>query len=247
MRHDEHPTFTPAWYAPNNVEDKVGIAPLPADAAREGDGAHAPPPPPAPRGRILPVNGAIVSLSFDEALAHPGPLLAAWDLTAWKGERTLALFSLTEDRAVALSHRGAAPGREAAAEAPLRARGIPVGACDSGCDFVWLEGAEGVTVWGPHGRVLMARGDALTLAGGRTIPRAELERIRTYAADGSVERGVRARLRSGGEVHLVRDVSASAAADPTYGRNELLYETEWAGAIASAVARWAGVAWDDGI
>ncbi|HEX6913573.1 MAG TPA: hypothetical protein VF142_24415 [Longimicrobium sp.] len=81
----------------------------------------------------------------------------------------------------------------------------------------------------------------------RTIGQGELERIWAYASDDCVERGVRARLRSAEEVGLVRDVCPRAAADPTYSRNELLYETEWAGAIAAAVAAWAGVPYENRI
>lgn len=186
-------------------------------------------------------------MTFDEALEHPGPLVAAWDLTVREGERTLTLFSLAEDRARALAHRGAPAGEEDAVTAPLRARGITIGACDGSCDFAWVDEADGVTVWGPHWRVLHASGDTLVLADGRTLARVELERVYAWADDDYLARGVRARLRSGEEVVLVRDVSAVAAADPTYSRNELLYETEWAGAIAAAVAAWAGVPYENRI
>ncbi|HEU0014249.1 MAG TPA: hypothetical protein VFQ45_11230 [Longimicrobium sp.] len=102
-----------------------------------------------------------------------------------------------------------------------------------------------VTVWGPDWRVLEASGEMLMLADGRTLACGELEAIYAYASDDYIERGVRARLRSGEEVTLVRDVSAAAAADPTYSRNELLYDTGWAGAIARAVAAWAGVPYEN--
>lgn len=186
-------------------------------------------------------------MTFDEALEHPGPLLAAWDLTVRGGARTLTLFSLAEDRARALAHRGARAGEEDAASAPLRARGIAIGAYDGFCDFAWLDEGERFTVWNPHRRVLEARGDALALADGRTLARGELERVYAWADDDYLARGVRARLRSGEEVVLVRDVSAVAAADPAYSRNELLYETEWAGAIAGAVAAWGGVPYENRI
>jgi hypothetical protein len=185
-------------------------------------------------------------MTLDEALEHPGPLLGAWDVTPFKGERTLTLFSLADGGAVALAHGSAPAGRDAAA-APLRARGIPIGACDRACDFVWVSDAGGITVWGPHRRVLQATGDTLALADGRTLARGELERVYAWAHDDYVARGVRARLRSGEEVALVLDVSAVAAADPTYSRNELLYDTEWAGAIAAAVAAWAGVPYENRI
>lgn len=188
-----------------------------------------------------------MGMTFDEALDHPGPLLGAWDLTMWKGQRTLTLFSLDDDRALDLAHRAVPLGEEEAATAALRARGVDVGEYDSRCEFVWLVGTEGVTVWGPHRRVLHAGGETLTLANGRTIDRAELERVQAYATDDYIQRGVRTRLRSGEDVELVREVSAVAAADPTYSRNELLYDTGWAGAIASAVAAWAGVPHDDWI
>ncbi|HEU0301097.1 MAG TPA: hypothetical protein VFR37_16655 [Longimicrobium sp.] len=184
-------------------------------------------------------------MTFDDALDHPGRLLAAWDLTAVRGRRTLTLFSLDDDRALALASRTVAMGEEDAATEPLRGRGIAVGECDGGCDFVWAKEADGVTVWGPHWRVLQASGDTLVLADGRTLTRSELARIQSYATSDYIERGVRAWLRSGEAVSLVREVSAAAAADPTYSRNELLYDTEWAGAIAAAVAAWAGVPWED--
>ncbi|HZG41735.1 MAG TPA: hypothetical protein VEY93_02150 [Longimicrobium sp.] len=184
-------------------------------------------------------------MTFEEALDHPGPLLAAWDLTPTRGERTLSLYSLAGDRATALAHDAAPVGEEEAASAPLRARGIPIGECDFGCEFVWISDAEGVAVWGPHWRVLDARGATLTLANGRTLSPAEIERVFAYASDDYISRGVRARLRSGEEVSLVRDISASAAADPTYSRNELLWDTGWAGSIARAVAAWAGVPYEN--
>ena len=186
-------------------------------------------------------------MTFDEALEHPGPLLAAWDLTVRNGERMLTLFSLADDRALALAHRGARAGEEDAAVAPLRARGIAIGEYDGSCEFVWLDDADRLTVWGPDWRVLQASGNTLALADGRMIDRTTLERVYAWADDDYLERGVRARLRSGEEVTLVRDVSAVAAADPTYSRNELLYDTEWAGAIAAAVAAWAGVPYENRI
>jgi hypothetical protein len=184
-------------------------------------------------------------MTFDEALDHPGPLLGAWDLTTWKGERTLTLFSLVDGRALALAHRGVSVDDEDAATASLHARGIDVGEYDSRCEFVWLSGTGRVTVWAPHGRVLHASGGTITLANGRTLDRAKLERMQAYASDDYLQRGVRARLRSGEDVELVREVSAVTAADPTYSRNDLLYDTAWAGAIAAAVAAWAGVPHDN--
>lgn len=186
-------------------------------------------------------------MTFDEALDLPGPLLAAWDLTPTRGERTLSLYSLADDRATALAHGSAPVGGEDAASAPLRARGIPIGECDFGCDFVWLSDAEGVAVWGPHWRVLEARGATLSLAGGRTLSPDQIERVFAYASDDYIERGVCARLMSGEEVSLVRDVSAHAAADSTYSRNELLWDTEWTASIAAAVAAWAGVPYENWI
>lgn len=188
-----------------------------------------------------------MSVPFDQALEAPGPLLAAWDLTPWRDARTLTLFSLADGGARALADASAPVGEEAALADSVRARGIPIGAYDSRCELVWRAGQDGVTVWDPHRRVLHASGGALTLANGRTVPRAEVERVWTWADDRYVARGVRARLRQGGEVTLVRDISPAAAADPAYSRNELLFDTEWAGAIAAAVASWAGVPWEDGI
>lgn len=58
-----------------------------------------------------------MSVAFDQALDHPGALLAAWDLTTWKGQGTLTLFALDDDRARPLAHRGVPVGEEDAAAA----------------------------------------------------------------------------------------------------------------------------------
>src|SRR5690349_14879637 len=102
-----------------------------------------------------------MTMTFEEALAQPGPLLAAWDLTLWKGERPLTIYSLAEDKATPLAYHSAPAGQEESLSAPLRARGIPLGESDGSCEFVWLRSSDRVAVWGPRWRVMEAAGDTV--------------------------------------------------------------------------------------
>jgi hypothetical protein len=178
--------------------------------------------------------------SFAEALASDGPKMLAWELTPTEGRAWLTVFSLEDGRAVLVASRSGPEGDSAGLTEGLRAAGHVVGVYDEHCDLVWTTGDSNVSIWGPHGRVLEADGERLRVDGGGDYPRDAFAAFQSYAdEDDYIDRGVRARLKSGEIVEIVSEPSATAAVDPTYNRSDLIWETAWTGAIAKALARWA--------
>ena len=121
-----------------------------------------------------------------------------------------------------------------------------IGEHDEAGPYRWLEGDEAVTVWSDEGRVLLASGGAIE-AGGRRLLRESLVRVVAFVADDFIARGVRAELADGEAVDLLVSWSNEAAAMIGYTRNDLLCDSGWAPAIASALATWAGCAYEDRI
>jgi hypothetical protein len=128
----------------------------------------------------------------------------------------------------------------AAVVADLITRGLAVAETDFFCDFVWVTNADGIEVYDSECKVLHAAGDRATFADGRVVARADIACVFAFAEDDYIYRGVKALLRSGEELRLVTEASGSAMADPTYSRNELLWETGWTADIGRAIAKWAG-------
>lgn len=184
-------------------------------------------------------------MTFEEAIAAPSGRFQVWGDEVKDGTRVLMIYSLGSDGAKQLTWRKVPEEERSAVVADLSTRGIAVAESDFFCDFVWISNADGVRVYDSKGKVLDAVGDRATLEDGRVIPRAEIACVIAFAADDYVYRGVKAALRSGKEVPLVTEASGSAMGDPTYTRNELLWETGWAPTLASAIATWAGAEYKD--
>lgn len=185
-------------------------------------------------------------MTFEEAVAAPGRKLQVWGTKEKDGKRALMIFRLTDGGAEQLLTLMVPVKDIEAMVEDLKARGLVVGETHFHCDFVWIGDADGIEVYDDKRKVLDARGDRVTLADGRVIPRAELARIIAYASETYIHRGVKAELRSGKEVELVPEMSLSAM-DPTYSRNELLFETGWTATIGGAIATWAGTEFEDQI
>ena len=186
-------------------------------------------------------------ISFDATVQDPADKVLAWDLNVRDGQHALIAFSLADGGATQIAWRGAKADEVDTLTAAYRASGFPVGSYDSFGPFVWLASPESVTVWDAKRRVLYAHDDAILLTQDRIVRRADIVRVFAYATSDFIDRGVKAELTDGKVNTLVFELSASAHADPTYSRNELLVETEWAGKIGYAIADWAKVPYEWGI
>jgi hypothetical protein len=186
-------------------------------------------------------------MKFEEALQQPGELVQAWDVTVKDGQRAVSIYRVGSEGAKQLAYLNVPEGGRAVFATELQGRGVQKGETDFNCDFVWVPVENGLVVYDSKRKVLEARGDQLTLADGRVIARADFANVITYATENYVERGVRGELKSGEKVDLVVEQALGPMGDPTYSRNELLWETEWCSSIASALGAWAGTGFDNQI
>ncbi len=186
-------------------------------------------------------------MTFDEAITAPGRKFQAWGDEVRDGKRAAMIYRLDERGAEQLAGRHVAEEERSAISADLCARGIPVAEYDFFSGLVWVTTAAGVEVYHRKGKKLEATDDRATLADGRVIPRSEIATVIAFADDDYVYRGVKAALKSGQEVPLVTEASLAPMGDPTYSRNELLFETGWAALIGRAIADWAGARFVDHI
>ena len=187
-----------------------------------------------------------MAMTFDEALAQPGSRVQAWDVTQRAGGWVVSIYSLSEQGAKQLAMRHVPLVEREAVEADLLARGLPLAASDHQSDFIWQEIPNGLAVYDGKQRALLAMGNVVRLGDGREHERGVFRRVIAFAADDYVARGVKAALENG-EVTLLVDYSMSAMNDPGYGRNELLFETEWCGTLAQLLAAWADVPYENQI
>lgn len=182
-------------------------------------------------------------MSFDEAVAlatgRPGQFVQAWDLTGRRGGFVVSIYRVGETGAQQLAQRHVLEAERPAVEQELLGRGLPLATSDHQSDFIWQELPTGLAVYDSKRCALRLDGDVLSLPDGTIYSRQSFSKVVAFADDDYVARGVRG-MTTDGEITLLVDFSSSAMSDPTYGRNELLFETEWCGALAHRIATWAG-------
>jgi hypothetical protein len=186
-------------------------------------------------------------MTFEEAVVAPGRKFHISGTQVKDGKRVLMIFSLGSDGAKQLAARQVPEGEHDALVADLKARGLAVAETDFHCDFVWARNGDGIEVYDSKRKVLDASGDSATLGDGSVVARTDFARVIAFAADDYIHRGIKAELRSGKEVELVTELSLSASGDPTYSRNELLFETGWCSTLGTAIATWARTGFEDRI
>jgi hypothetical protein len=185
-------------------------------------------------------------MTFEEAILQPGDKVQAWDISIKDNQRAVSIYAVGAEGARQLAYRDVLESSRGLYTAELSQKGLPPAETDFNCGFVWVPHSGGLTVYDKKSCLLDARGDRLTV-GGRDLARADITVVFTMAADDYVERGVKAELRSGEKIDLAVELALGPMSDPTYSRNELLFETGWCAAIASALAGWAGIGWQNRI
>ncbi len=181
---------------------------------------------------------------FDDALPAAESCLLAWDLNvqASSGDRALACFDLRGGGARMLDAIYVPDADRETVSDHYRARGYQVGQYDSlGAPLVWYSDDDIVTVYDRGERLLDARDGVLRYPYDKSVAAAEVSGFVTYIDSDYVDRGIKAILHAGPPVTVLFDLSSAAMGDPTYGRNQMLMDTEWCIVIARALANWAGV------
>jgi hypothetical protein len=185
-----------------------------------------------------------MALSFEDALKQPGPLLAAWSLLPSDGKHWVIVFSLATGGAHGLAVQGVTEAERPALTAELERRGIRIGEYDTGA-FVWSSSKERFTAWDDECCCVDAHDGVVHLADGRKLERKQISAVVAWAED-YVYRCVRLELTDGTTLDVVKEFCYSSEYTQ-YSRNELLFETTWAGVIARKLADWIGCAYRDEI
>jgi hypothetical protein len=186
-----------------------------------------------------------VALSYDEALTQPGPLLAAWSLPD-DDFVTLSIYSLAGGGAAQLAVKRLPLAQKRDVTQKLEASGLRIGDYDLGNEHVWSRSGDRFTAWSATQRLIDVHDGVIDL-GGRTLAAGEVAAVVSYADPSMVERGVRLVLSSSKVEPVAVEQSAVAAADSTYGRNELLFESTWASLLARSLAQAVGASFRDEI
>ncbi len=184
-------------------------------------------------------------MTFEEAITAPGRTFQAWVDEVRDGQRAVMIYRLDERGAEQLAWQKVDEQERGAFTAELAARGLALAEYDFFSGFVWVTTDAGVEVYHRRGKVLEATGELARLEDGRVFPRSEIAAVIAFAEDDYVYRGVRAALRSGEQIPLVTEASLGPMGDPTYTRNELLFETGWAVMIGRSIAEWAGAPFEN--
>jgi hypothetical protein len=190
-----------------------------------------------------------MSLSFEEAVSQPAPRFAAWDITPRGDEALVSIFTI--DRAgggatQVASKRVRASERDVVTAGLVEA-GLAVGGFDFNCDFVWVDQPTGFVVYDNRARRLLADATHLHLLFDEVVRKGDLASVEAFAGDDFIERGVRATTADGTRLELVVEHAMSAASDPDYDRNDLLFETGWCEVVGRKLAEWADVPFENRI
>lgn len=180
-------------------------------------------------------------------MAAPGRLAQVWGEKMPDNNRVQAIYSLSDEGAKQLAWRPVPAEQHDKLAGELTARGINVAETEPPCDVIWLTTADSVEVYSRRAKVLDASGDRATLDVGGPVRRNDIARVFAFAEPDHVYRGIKAELKSGKEVDLVTEVSAAAEVGAGYSRNDLLMETGWTGTLGAAIAKWAGVGFENRI
>ncbi len=170
--------------------------------------------------------------TFDESLAHAGPLLAAWDYN--HSERTrMRLFYVPDETVTYLAETTVPLAEHEEFVDRLIAKGIRIGGMYATTLYRWAIDNAGLVIW--KGNAVVAR---------RAHPPAGCTNVELFI-ESLAHRGVRFNLASGEDV-LVEESDPTPSLDPAYGDDELLMDTLWGYYLGSHLAVWADVPFLDG-
>jgi hypothetical protein len=186
------------------------------------------------------------AMTFEEALAVPGRKAQASGEVE-DGKRRLMIYSLASGAAKQLTAALLPEAEHDALVADFRARGCEVAETEFLTRVLWIRNTDGIEVFDKRRKLFEAAGDRATLVNGRVIERSDIARVFSWASDDYAHRGIKAALRSGEEVELTTEISLAATGDPSYNRNDLLFDSGWCTTLGVAIANWAGTTYENKI
>lgn len=185
-------------------------------------------------------------MTFEDVLGEPGRK-ARTSGDDEGGQRMVSIFILSSRGAKELATKQVPVAEHDAVVADLEARGCELAQTESLTRIVWVINADGVEVFDKRRKQLHAAGDRATLEDGRIVDRSAMAEVSAWASDEYAHRGIKATLRSGKDIELVTEISLDATGDPTYNRNDLLFDSGWCITLGRVIASWAGTTFADKI
>lgn len=178
-------------------------------------------------------------MTLEQALDHPGELLALWDFGA--RDEKLLVCSVAGGKLSVIASADMSQGDREQWSAMLAAKGVRQGATSGVAPFCWSkEGA--FTVWSLTDAVVTSSGDTIEVAGGARIRKGDVARVWTFLDPASRgHRGVRVVTRAGEPVTIVEEHDPVARLDPTYGMDNVSIDAAWATFLGRDLAAWLGV------
>lgn len=185
-----------------------------------------------------------MTITVLDALAGPGPLIAAWDEGRTK-EPWLGVYLVAgPGRPKLLAHENVPAGERESRTAALRASGVRIGSVAGHGPAVWSI-ADDFRIW-HEGGLVVATKDAVRI-GDRSIVPDRIAGVATFVEDERSHRGVRLALRDGTSIVLTDERDAAAEMDPTYGWDNLAIDAFWASLLGRHLAEWLQVPHQDDI
>jgi hypothetical protein len=178
-------------------------------------------------------------VAYEDALASPGPLVGAFSVTDDDGRLTLSIYSVAQGVPRQLAIRMVPEDEKDRVARELETAGVRVGEYDEAGSHIWSRTKTQLTAWGPRGRVLDCHDEVIDL-GHRTLAKREVKAVVTWAEESKVGRGLRVELQDGALVDVADETASAAITDPGYSRNELLFDSAWAGILGRRLADWIG-------
>lgn len=180
-----------------------------------------------------------MALTLEQALDHPGQLVAVWDFGA--ADERLSLCSVADGKLEVLAAADMSRGEREAWEAKLAPRRLRVGATAGASPFTWSF-QRGFTVWTLTGTLVEVQGGVLTTQAGARIPPADVERVVAFLDGASLgHRGVKVVTQGGAEITIAEEEDRAAQLDPTYGMDNVQIDAAWVTFMARDLAAWLGV------
>ena len=185
-------------------------------------------------------------MTLEEALAAPGKKVQISGKEVRPDGRALLIYSVGDEGARQLARTRLPEAEHAAKVEDLKTQGVRIADTDFKSGVIWVPTDEGIEVYDDKRKLVDAAGEHAMLAGGKVVARSDVTLVFSYA-EGYEDRGVKAALASGEQVDLAYAFDLSAEEDPTYNRNNLISDTTWCSAVGQAIARWAGVSFENRI
>jgi len=175
-------------------------------------------------------------MTLDEALAHPGRLVAAWD-QGWPKRAVLDIYETTELGAKRI-HREEVPlDKRTELHNKVLARGIRLGRAYSYTNHVWVLDGRGVSVWTDEALLVDGSTMVIDVKSGAVKARDVTKVITFLDPDDIGHRGIRCQLASS-VVVFAEEHHEAARTKPFYSADELYEDMDWAVLLGHDLAMW---------